>query len=198
VLREAESGTAVVEVCRKHGISQQSFYLWKKYAGLGLNELRELRQLREENGKLKRLVADLGLDRHILQGDRRKKVVKPRARRQLAEWTQQVYELSQRHAARLIPIPRMTLRYEHHRERHEALRARLRESLEEKCRIVELTLVPGASVARIAQAEGVNANQVFLWRRAYRKGELLPGSALLPVVIEADGSGCAISRRTWK
>lgn len=68
VLREAESGTTVVEVCRKHGISQQSFYLWKrKYAGLGLNELRELRQLREENGKLKRLVADLSLDRHILQ-----------------------------------------------------------------------------------------------------------------------------------
>ena len=68
VLREAESGTTVVEVCRKHGISQQSFYLWKKkYSGLGLSELRELRQLCEENGKLKRLVADLSLDRHILQ-----------------------------------------------------------------------------------------------------------------------------------
>jgi putative transposase len=68
VLREAESGDTVVEVCRKHGISQQTFYLWKKkYAGLGLSELRELRQLREENGKLKRLVADLSLDRHILQ-----------------------------------------------------------------------------------------------------------------------------------
>jgi putative transposase len=68
VLREAESGETVVEVCRKHGISQQSFYMWKKkYAGLGLNELRELRQLREENSKLKRLVADLSLDRHILQ-----------------------------------------------------------------------------------------------------------------------------------
>ena len=68
VLREAESGDTVVEVCRKHGISQQSFYLWKKkYAGLGLQELRELRQLRDENAKLKRLVADLSLDRHILQ-----------------------------------------------------------------------------------------------------------------------------------
>jgi putative transposase len=68
VLREAESGDTVVEVCRKHGISQQTFYLWKKkYAGLGLQELRELRQLRDENGKLKRLVADLSLDRHILQ-----------------------------------------------------------------------------------------------------------------------------------
>jgi putative transposase len=52
VLREAESGDTVVELCRKHGISQQTFYLWKKkYAGLGLNELRELRQLREENRK---------------------------------------------------------------------------------------------------------------------------------------------------
>jgi putative transposase len=68
MLREAESGETVVEVCRKHGISQQTFYLWKrKYAGLGLSELRELRQLREENAKLKRLVADLSLDRHVLQ-----------------------------------------------------------------------------------------------------------------------------------
>ena len=65
VLREAESGDTVVEICRKHGISQQTFYVWKKkYAGLGLNELR---QLRDENAKLKRLVADLSLDRHILQ-----------------------------------------------------------------------------------------------------------------------------------
>ena len=68
VLREAESGESVVEVCRKHGISKQTFYLWKKkYAGLGLSELRELRQLRDENAKLKRLVADLSLDRHVLQ-----------------------------------------------------------------------------------------------------------------------------------
>ena len=68
VLREAESGDTVVEVCRRHGISQQTFYLWKKkYAGLGLQELRELRQLRDENAKLKRLVAYLSLDRHVLQ-----------------------------------------------------------------------------------------------------------------------------------
>jgi putative transposase len=67
-LREAESGTTVREICRGHGISDATFYIWKKkYANLGLSELRELRQLREENGKLKRLVADLSLDRHILQ-----------------------------------------------------------------------------------------------------------------------------------
>ena len=68
MLREAEWGDGVVEVCRKHGISQQTFYLWKKkYAGLGLSELREFRQLRDENSKLKRLAADLSLDRHVLQ-----------------------------------------------------------------------------------------------------------------------------------
>lgn len=75
VLREAESGDTVVEICREHGISQQTFYLWKKkYAGLGLNDLRELRQLRKENAKLKRLVADLSLDRHVLQEIVRKKL----------------------------------------------------------------------------------------------------------------------------
>ena len=67
-LRRAESGTRVSEICREHGISDATFYIWKKkYAGLGLSELRELRQLRDENAKLKCLVADLSLDRHIRQ-----------------------------------------------------------------------------------------------------------------------------------
>ena len=67
-LHEGESGMKVAEICRRMGISQATYFLWKKkYAGLGLNELRELRQLRDENAKLKRLVADLSLDRHILQ-----------------------------------------------------------------------------------------------------------------------------------
>ena len=57
-----------MDVCRRVGISEQTFYAWKrKYAGLGLSELRELRQLREGNAKLKRLVADLSLDRQMLQ-----------------------------------------------------------------------------------------------------------------------------------
>jgi transposase-like protein len=55
------------DICREHGISEATFYIWKKkYSGLGLSELRELRQLREENSKLKHSVADLSLDRHIL------------------------------------------------------------------------------------------------------------------------------------
>jgi putative transposase len=67
-LRQAEGGTRVAGICREHGVSEATFYAWKKkYRGLALNELRELRQLREENAKLKRLVAGLSLDRHILQ-----------------------------------------------------------------------------------------------------------------------------------
>jgi putative transposase len=74
-LRQAESGTKIADICREHGISEATYYIWKKrYAGLGLSELRELRQLREENGKLKRLVADLSLDRHMLQEIVRKKL----------------------------------------------------------------------------------------------------------------------------
>jgi putative transposase len=74
-LHQAESGERVADICREHGVSEATFYVWKKkYSGLALNELRELRQLREENGKLKRLVADLSLDRHMLQEIVRKKL----------------------------------------------------------------------------------------------------------------------------
>ncbi|SDD96912.1 putative transposase [Aquimonas voraii] len=67
-LKQAESGTSVEEVCRKMGVSQATFYLWrKKFGGLGVSELRRLRQLEEENRKLKQLVADLSLDKAMLQ-----------------------------------------------------------------------------------------------------------------------------------
>lgn len=67
-LKQAELGTSVDEVCRKMGISDATFYNWrKKYGGLGPSEVRRLRQLEEENTKLKRLVADLSLDKAMLQ-----------------------------------------------------------------------------------------------------------------------------------
>lgn len=67
-LRQAESGISVGEVCRKMGVSEKTFYTWRqKYGGLGVSELRRLRQLEEENRKLKQLVADLSLDKAMLQ-----------------------------------------------------------------------------------------------------------------------------------
>ena len=68
VLRQVEGGTTAVEVCREHGISEQTFYRWKKrFAGMGVGEVRRLRQLEEENTRLKQLVADLSLDKAMLQ-----------------------------------------------------------------------------------------------------------------------------------
>jgi len=67
-LRQAEGGTPVREICRKLQITETTFYRWKKkFGGLGLPELRELKQLRDENRRLKGLVADLSIDRQILQ-----------------------------------------------------------------------------------------------------------------------------------
>jgi len=68
VLRQAESGVPVQELIRKVGVTEQTFYRWKKkYGGMGVVELRRLRLLEEENRKLKQLVADLSLDKHMLQ-----------------------------------------------------------------------------------------------------------------------------------
>ena len=68
VLKQAEDGTPVAEVCRKAGIAEATFYNWRKrYAGLMPSEVKRLRQPEEENGKLKRIVADLSLDKAMLQ-----------------------------------------------------------------------------------------------------------------------------------
>ena len=74
-LRQAEGGDKVGDICRRLGVSEQTFYRWKKqFAGVGVQEVRELRSLRHENSQLKQLVADLTLDRHILQEIVRKKL----------------------------------------------------------------------------------------------------------------------------
>lgn len=73
-LRQAEAGTPVSDVCRQIGVSESTFFAWKKkYAHLGVSELRRLRQLEDENARLKRLVADLTLDKHMLAEALRKK-----------------------------------------------------------------------------------------------------------------------------
>lgn len=73
-IKQAETGTRIQEVCRKMGVSEATFYNWKKkYGGLGVSELRRLKNLEEENSQLKKLVADLSLDKQILQDVLKKK-----------------------------------------------------------------------------------------------------------------------------
>lgn len=68
ILAEAEAGAGTDELCRRHGISRNTFYLWrKKYGGLGLNETRRLKQLEDESRRLKRVVADQALNLQVLQ-----------------------------------------------------------------------------------------------------------------------------------
>jgi putative transposase len=75
ILKQVDEGTSVEEVCRKAGVSQQTYYRWrKKYAGLMPSELRRLKQLAEENSRLKRMVADLSLDKEMLQDVIRRKL----------------------------------------------------------------------------------------------------------------------------
>ena len=74
-LKQGNAGQPIADVCRQMGISEATYYVWKKkYADMGILEVRELRQLRDENARLKHLVADLTLDRHILQEVIKKKI----------------------------------------------------------------------------------------------------------------------------
>ena len=75
IVKEGEAGRKVSDLCRTHGITEQTYYRWKsKYGGLELSELRRLKQLEDENNKLKRIVADLSLDKEMLQDVIRRKL----------------------------------------------------------------------------------------------------------------------------
>ena len=102
-LRQAESGVPVVEISRKMEVSEATFYRWKKkFAGMGVAELRRLKQLEEANRKLKQWVADLSLDKRMLQ-DVLKKVVKPVMQPPMVQYLTASYGLSVRRACRVLP-----------------------------------------------------------------------------------------------
>ncbi len=101
-LKQAETGTRMEEVCRKMGISEATFYNWKKkFGGMGVTELRRLRQLEEENQRLKRLVADLSLDKEMLQ-EVIKKVLRPAQKRQAVHFLREAYRISVRRGCGLL------------------------------------------------------------------------------------------------
>ena len=75
ILKEQEAGSATADVCRKHGVSSATFYKWKaKYGGLDISDAKRLKALEGENAKLKKIVADLSLDREMLQDVIRRKL----------------------------------------------------------------------------------------------------------------------------
>ena len=112
------------------GVSEATFYRWKKkFHGMGVAELRRLRQLEAENRKLKQLVADLLLDKQMLQNVD-KKMVTPRRKRPMVEYLQDAYGVSTRRACRVLPMHRSTYRYQYQPDRYQALRVRMRDLAE--------------------------------------------------------------------
>ncbi|MEO7859951.1 MAG: transposase [Nitrospirales bacterium] len=106
-IRQAESGTPIGDLCRQLGVSDATFYAWKKKdAHLGVSELRRLRQVEEENSRLKRLVADLSLDKPMLSEALRKKSLRPARRRELAAWFHRTFQVSCLRACRLAQFSR--------------------------------------------------------------------------------------------
>jgi putative transposase len=106
-LRQSDAGTPVAEVCRQIGIAEATFYVWKKYTNLQVLELREVRQLKGANARLKRVVAELSLDRHILQNVL-KKDLKPSRRREIALWIHERFQVSKKRSCRLALLRRST------------------------------------------------------------------------------------------
>ena len=128
VLKQAEQGTAVGEVCRKAWISDATFYNWRKrYAGLMPSKVRRLRQLEEENSKLKRIVVDLSLDKAMLQ-DVLSKSLRPAARRrQMVDEVKADWKVSVCTACAVLRIDRSLYTYKSRRGDQAGLRRRIKE-----------------------------------------------------------------------
>ena len=126
-LRQAEAGAKVEEICRQLGVSKATFFNWKKkFGGMGVSELRRLRQLEEENAQLKKLVADLSLDRQILK-DVIKKVLRPKVKKKLIIFIMAAYQVAIRRACAVLPMHRSVFYYKQHKREEALLLMRMKE-----------------------------------------------------------------------
>ncbi|WP_127168094.1 IS3 family transposase [Xanthomonas euvesicatoria] len=127
-LKQAELGMAVGEICRKLGIAEATFYVWrKKYGGLGPSELKRLRLLEEENRKLKQLVADLSLDKAMLQEVVNKKALRATQKRNWVARLRERFGVSERRALRIVAMSRSAFSYKAMARDCSAIRLRMRE-----------------------------------------------------------------------
>ncbi|MCW3543626.1 IS3-like element ISBcen22 family transposase [Burkholderia cenocepacia] len=134
-LKQAELGMPVADLVRQLGISEQTYYRWKKqYAGLESNQVRELKQLQDENERLKKLVAELSLDKAILQDIATKKLAAPALKRQAVSYIVDHYGLPTQRACRLVKQARSTHYYRSVKDPQTALRQRMREIAQTRVR----------------------------------------------------------------
>ncbi|MFN7096294.1 MAG: IS3 family transposase [Gammaproteobacteria bacterium] len=134
-LKQAETGISVQEVTRKMGMSEATFYNWKKrYSDMTRMELRELKQLQEENKQLKKLVADLGLDKQMLQDVLSKKGLKPTAKMKQTNYLCLAYGISCRQACEVVLLNRSTYYYHPSKDSQEPLRRRIKEIAKARAR----------------------------------------------------------------
>ncbi|MBD3571925.1 IS3 family transposase [Brevundimonas diminuta] len=127
ILRENEAGAKAGELARKHGVSEGTIYAWKaKFGGMSVSDAQRLRALEDENGKLKRLLADAMLDKAALNDLLSKKLVGPAALRQAVAHLKAAFGVSERRACSIIKADRKSVRYRSCRQPDTALRERLR------------------------------------------------------------------------
>ncbi|WP_461515510.1 IS3 family transposase [Rhizobium leguminosarum] len=135
VLKEQEAGAKAADLCRKHGISEATFYNWKaKYGGMEVSEAKRLKALEDENTRLKKLLAEQMLDAAALRELLGKKMVGPAAKREAVTHLKAVMGLSERRACQIVSADRKTIRYRSNRPPEVDLRAKLRDLANERRR----------------------------------------------------------------
>ncbi|NEI11064.1 IS3 family transposase [Rhizobium leguminosarum] len=135
VLKEQEAGAKAADLCRKHGISEATFYNWKaKYGGMEVSEAKRLKALEDENARLKKLLAEQMLDAAALRELLGKKMVGPAAKRDAVTHLKAVMGLSERRACQIISADRKMVRYRSSRPPEVELRAKLRDLANERRR----------------------------------------------------------------
>ncbi|MFT3988708.1 IS3 family transposase [Aestuariivirga sp.] len=159
ILKEHRAGLSAADLCRKHGISDATFYKWRsQYGGMEVSQARKLKALEEENAKLKKLLAESMMDASTLREMLFKKLLTPSSRRNAVDWAMKEKAYSQRHACALVGIDPKVYRYQSQRPDDAGLRRRLKELASQRRRFGYRRL------HILLEREGVHVN----WKKLYR------------------------------
>lgn len=155
ILQEHEAGAKCADLCRKHGVSEGTFYAWKaKYSGMTVSEAKRLKALEDKNAKLKKLLAEQMLDMAAMRELLQKKMATPVAKREAVAHLKAQLGLSERRACQIAGADRTMVRYQSQREPDTALRVRLRDLANERRRFGYRRLF--VLLRREGEASGIN------------------------------------------